>query len=294
LAIAALVYFGAGRYGQQAVYLETYIDESVQGLNVGSPVKYRGIELGTVEEISFVAAEYDIDAGSEEFVKYGRYVMVVIAVRENGLEAKNLHDIKELLKDLIDNELRIRLTSQALTGVSYLDTDYLDPAQYPKMKIGWEPKHLYIPSAPSVLSTFTASAEKAFQTLGKIDIEHLADLAQDLLESLNTAIADAKIDATSKVVLAMLGELRETNKQMQAVLMNEGGKSATLPAALGQLHMALASFNEIAAGGTDEVDEILDNINEISSNIRQLSEDIKEHPSKLMFGGAPAKSRTVK
>jgi len=54
LAVIALIILGEGTFFQKKVLLETYFKESVQGLDIGSPVKFRGVLIGNVEKITFV------------------------------------------------------------------------------------------------------------------------------------------------------------------------------------------------------------------------------------------------
>ena len=49
-----IIILGAGNLFQKNLILETYFDESIQGLDVGSIVKFRGVKIGTVKEITFV------------------------------------------------------------------------------------------------------------------------------------------------------------------------------------------------------------------------------------------------
>ena len=51
LVVAAVVVFGAGLLAQDKMYFETYFDESITGLSVGSPVEFRGVRIGQVETI---------------------------------------------------------------------------------------------------------------------------------------------------------------------------------------------------------------------------------------------------
>ena len=57
LAIAALVVFGAQHWNERTVPYFAYFDESVQGLDVGSPVKFKGVEIGSVKSIQLDLGE---------------------------------------------------------------------------------------------------------------------------------------------------------------------------------------------------------------------------------------------
>ena len=48
LAFAVLVWLGAGDWNRKTRTIVTYFDESVQGLEVGAALKFRGVPVGTV------------------------------------------------------------------------------------------------------------------------------------------------------------------------------------------------------------------------------------------------------
>ena len=50
---AALIAFGAGQFFRPRIYIETYVNASVQGVDIGSPVKFRGVQIGRVSAISW-------------------------------------------------------------------------------------------------------------------------------------------------------------------------------------------------------------------------------------------------
>ena len=51
--ILVLVIIGSGRWFERKVIIETYFKESVQGLDIGSKLKYRGVTIGEVTRITF-------------------------------------------------------------------------------------------------------------------------------------------------------------------------------------------------------------------------------------------------
>ena len=68
-----LVMLGAGRLFQSKIVMETYFNESVQGLELGSKVKYRGVIVGEVKSIGFTYTRYQQDKPMADRL---RYVMV--------------------------------------------------------------------------------------------------------------------------------------------------------------------------------------------------------------------------
>ena len=65
LIAATVVYIGGMRAAQHEFPAETFFDDSVSGLDVGSTVDLRGVRVGTVKRISFIGAEY-ADARPED------------------------------------------------------------------------------------------------------------------------------------------------------------------------------------------------------------------------------------
>ena len=54
LIVTAVIVFGAGKFLKKKIIIESYFDQSVQGLEVGAPLKFQGVQIGNVREIGFV------------------------------------------------------------------------------------------------------------------------------------------------------------------------------------------------------------------------------------------------
>ena len=177
--VAGIILLGGGTFFRQTEQAETYIDESVQGLDVGSPVKFRGVQIGRVTRIGFVRSEYR----GEGHPELERLVLVRFDLfpRTFGSAAS---EVEQEIKRSIERGLRVRLAQQGLTGTEYLEADFVAPENYPPLAITWEPNALYIPSAPSRLSQFTDAAEQVMRNLQKTDIAKLIDGATQLVEEL--------------------------------------------------------------------------------------------------------------
>ena len=75
--IAGVVILGAGLIGRSEVRFETYFDESVSGLTVGSAVELRGVRVGEVVQIGFLRDMYELSSEPNERRAAGRLVRVV-------------------------------------------------------------------------------------------------------------------------------------------------------------------------------------------------------------------------
>ena len=118
IAIIAIIVLGVGTVFQKKVMIETYIDGSVQGLDVGSPFKFRGVKLGSVEEITFVSNKYKFDRTSEKFLKYGQYIIVKASFEPTQDVTEN--EQRVFLERMIAKGLRVRLASQGKIGRAHV------------------------------------------------------------------------------------------------------------------------------------------------------------------------------
>jgi phospholipid/cholesterol/gamma-HCH transport system substrate-binding protein len=221
LILGGVVFFSAQAITKRVVYMETYLDETVQGLSVGSPVNYRGVQIGRVHQIGFVAADYGLGVSSPGFDKYGQWVRVVMSIDSVGPGRVAIGQFQEVLQTMVREGLRARLKSQALTGVSYLDTDYLDPDHFPLVELPWTPEYQYIPSAPSIMATLSRSAEDAFRRISNIDVEKLADAVAKLVVTAERAVNDAHVGELSRDVKRLVKTVQGAVQDAQVGQMRE-------------------------------------------------------------------------
>jgi len=209
LILAAVVVFGAGIFTQRKIYFETYFDESVSGLIVGSPVELRGVRIGQVEKVAFIRDEYKLSVGPAEAPKYEHYVMVLCSVLRDSLPETSDAQRLARLEAMLSRGLRVRLSSNILTGQAYLQADYLDPERFKVLEIAWKPRHLYVSSAPGELTTLKESVDKVLLRLQELDIDSLIEAVESVLVSVDKAIGDAKIADISENIQDLLADAKK-------------------------------------------------------------------------------------
>jgi phospholipid/cholesterol/gamma-HCH transport system substrate-binding protein/paraquat-inducible protein B len=273
--------------------IETYIDGSVQGLDVGSPFKFRGVKLGSVDEITFVGNIYNFDRTSEEYLKYGQYILVKAAFEPSQDVTEKEQRI--FLERMITKGLRVRLASQGITGVAYLEADYIDPEEFPPMEITWEPKTYYVPSVPSKITQLTESVETILEKLEEINVKGITDSLGETLSSMNKILDDVKMSKLTEQAGQLLAELRETNKKIKPLITDASetmdSVSKELPEILAQLKRTLRRFNHLVSNEEENIQVSTENVRLITGNLRDITENAKKSPSQFIFGQPPPRSQ---
>ena len=263
LILAAVVVFGAGLFKQEKIYFETYFDEAVSGLTVGSPVELMGVRIGQVENVAFVRDEYGLIGEPTAVSKYETYVAVLCSVPQENLPEVSHEQRIARLQNMISRGLRVRLASNILTGQAYLQADYLDPERFPVLEIGWKPKHLYVSSAPSTFATLKDSVDKVLYRLQEIDVEKLVAAVETLLISLDKAVEDVDAGGISQAAKALLAKAHSKVEELDTEKI-----SATVVKAIDSVDKAVVDANVPRL--SSEAQGLLAELRETNQNLKNL------------------------
>ena len=296
--VTFVIILGVGSIFRKNVYMESYLDESVQGLDVGSAVKHRGVKIGSVDEISFIQNEYALNEdndGQNNAYQYGRYVYIKMSI-PGIVKALPLTQIDQAIKQMIKQGLRVRLSSQGLTGTAYLEVDYLSPDKNPPLPITWQPKYHYIPSAPSTISRLSASLDTFFDKLESTDIRGLIINLNTLILTVNSEVEKAKLGELTSEGTVLIAELRKTNRELNAILATPEMKNAPkkLDQALSQLNTTTKRLDTILSSNQNDIGVAVENLRTASQDLKEVTGNAKKYPSMILFGEPPAKSQIWK
>ena len=229
LIVTAVIVWGAGLFTEDKIYFETYFNSPVTGLNAGSSILLMGVKTGQVEEVDFVPEVYDISIDPETVSRYEFYVRVLCSIsaeeskeRTGGLTNEQR---EARTRNMIQQGLRLRLASNFLTGQSYIEGVFVDPNRFPILPITWEPKHLYVASAPGEFSTIKESVDKILTRLEQIDTKRIGDLVEQLLVSVNDAIDDADVPGISKGIQSLVTNANQVITDADVPGISSGVKS---------------------------------------------------------------------
>lgn len=226
LIVCFIIFLGVSTLFKTQIIAETYFNESVQGLNIGSPVKYRGVNVGKVTKIGMVNELYGAD-GRPMPGQEGRYIYVQFSLTPQLAHSQHsTEDLQQLVNAYIQSGLRTTLATQDLVGNVFLSLNFVDdPKVAPLLPIAWTPEHIYIPSTPSTLSQLTDSISSIASNLNQIDFNKVAnDFDMAMLQVNTLAIkANQLINNEGKVwsdTFANLQQMSNNLNQMSNTLKN--------------------------------------------------------------------------
>jgi len=143
IATIAIMWLGISHYFEKGKLYAAYFDESVQGLNKDSPVKYRGVTIGRVESIG-VAPD-------------AKLIEVVMKVETDLKPGKNLV---------------AQLKSVGITGIMFVELDNKkesEPDYSPE--INFPSKYLVIATKPSDIKLYMEGLAKFLHEINSLNLK---------------------------------------------------------------------------------------------------------------------------
>ena len=271
--IAMILIFGSGQFFKKSFLLETYLKQSVTGLDTGASVRFRGVKIG---QVTFIGLSGDIYEKDVPFDERKQYVVVRMQIFGDKLT-------EEQIIDYVKNNLRARVKSMGITGVNYVEFDFSPGAnEQTSLSYNWEPQDPVIPSVPSQADEIISGVQKLVSTLNHMDIEATQKRLDDLLGNLNTMMA-----GDGKGNEGLIRSIKEMNIIMERIAkVTEKGELQIL---MHQLVGTMVDLRQTIASIQGDTSATIENLKQASENINEFSRIASQSPSSLIWSEPPPK-----
>ena len=279
-----IIWVGASRVLMKGSLYAVYFDESVQGLQVDSAIKYRGVEIGTVQSIG-VAPD-------------NRLIEVIMKIDlESNMQRQTIASLK----------------TAGITGIVFIELDRIAEGELSNSpKLHFKPDYPVIPSRKSEISRFLSDTSIIMQNIKDIDFKgisislkntalaienfaagkrinnimaNLESTSANLdktIASINKTIGQGKVDKTITEALGVMSDARsliqQTKKEIEALNLRE--KSDRTDAILSGIEKKTTTIS-------NNMEDTSENLRIASENIQRLSESLNRNPSQLIFSKPP-------
>jgi len=258
--LLGVVVFSTDAMRSPKYFLETYVNESVQGIDVGTPFKFRGVKIGNVSEIAMVSTEYETDK---------MYVMIRVALNDKQM-LEDTEAIPEQVRKQVKDGLRMKLVPQGITGLSFMEADYDPETDATPLQIDWEQKYTNIPLTPAMMTLLSRTIEHIAAELSTLDIEAIGNNVEGVTSNLN--IAAQNVEELTRNVAGASDE----------VIGNVKLAAADLPSVTSNLNTTTLLLGELVTESDRDVELILNNLRYITDDTRELIRMLKRHPGMLL------------
>lgn len=315
LAVIGIAALGSSQLFTTRTTFISYFDESANGLDVGAPVKFKGVPIGEVTGIKL-----RLDLSNETFQVPVQYAINLDPVTDTTGAPLDLDD-PSLLRRQIRNGLRAQLQLESIvTGKLYVNLTYVsdpDSAVYAEA----QSPHLEIPTELSPLAKLGEEASGLVTNLQRFDVtkinENLVSFlvnANDKLETLNVEEINRSVLATVESVQSVVesedvrtalqdlpkttARLRETLTETQQLVqridgtvdptakeLQETGKE--LRATLQRMRRTMKKVDQSLStdsGVGYQMNEALSNLADAAEALRVLIRSLEQHPSMFIRG----------
>jgi phospholipid/cholesterol/gamma-HCH transport system substrate-binding protein len=307
LVIFVVIWLGMSNYLEKGKFYVAYFDESVQGLDRDSPVKYRGVSIGKVYSIG-VAPDANL-------------IEVVLKI-ETGLK--------------LDNTIVAQLKSVGITGIMFVELEKKQPGDnLVSPENAFKATYPVIDTRPSDIKKIMDAINDILQEFKNMDINGVLVSLQSMLARFEQTLDDAQLKDLSREIQVTIRDIRSSMDPLNwtgtldsvgtaadniDVLSTEGRKT------IAKANTTLESYNRLAKENKDEIRALLsdlrtslDNINRLTGNsndlvlqsnreiislvgefrkslkeydkagknLNRFLEQIADHPSQLLLGKPP-------
>ncbi|MEN6508179.1 MAG: MlaD family protein [Smithella sp.] len=275
-----IIWVGASRVLMKGSLYAVYFDESVQGLQVDSAIKYRGVEIGTVQSIG-VAPD-------------NRLIEVIMKIDlESNMQRQTIASLK----------------TAGITGIVFIELDRIAEGELSNSpKLHFKPDYPVIPSRKSEISRFLSDTSAIMQNIKDIDFKgisgslkntalaienfvsdkrinnimaHLESTSANLdkiIASINKTVGQGKVDKAVTETLGVLSDARrligQTKKEIEALNLREKSD---------RTDVILTDIVKKSTTITNNLQDTSENLRIASENMQRLSDSLNRDPSQLIF-----------
>jgi paraquat-inducible protein B len=250
LIVVGVLIFGSGKFLAKKETYVMYFEGSVNGLNEGAPLVFRGVKIGSVTRILLVANTDDLSFRIPVFVDVERKHFTL-----TGDEALDLSP-KEQLVLLVARGLRAQLIAQSMvTGQLMVELDF--HRDKPAKLVAGDSEYLEIP-------TIRSGMDDLVKQIAEAPIE-------DILKKVLSAVDGIEKAVNSREVKKSLSSLEQTLKNLNKLVLNIDSRIEPL---ISTVEETVKDYGRLARNMDRQVEPVLSGIVETERHANKMVKNV--------------------
>ena len=291
LGFSAIMIFSSGKFFTEKNKYVLFFDGSVKGLDIGAPVSFKGVTVGSVTDIKLYIANEQFDLKIPIFIEIEPDRITDSPSFKKDPRGQTLKEYREELEEtgkimqlLIDRGLRAQLNTQSMvTGKLLIQLDFHPDT--PAKLVGLESDFQEIPTIPSTL-------DQIVKTIEELPIEEIADNVNSAVKGLDRLINSPEVEETIVSLNSALKEItklvRNVNGDLQPLTVSLKATLATTREALEKTEETITKlgdgFSDKAPIVSYELTQALRELTTAARSLKVLTDYLQQHPESLLRG----------
>ena len=302
IALAGLAVFGSGKLFRRTAQFVMVFGGSVNGLSVGAPVKFRGVQVGSVTKIMLSLPGMTLpELRIPVFIEIDQDLVSKLGGMINPAEPTSF-------AALIDEGLRAQLQLESIvTGVLFVELD-LFPGSPVNLFLPKESGYLEIPTQPTLLQEASQTGADLIAKLRDVDFDGLVTSIRDAARSVGDLAGSPELRQTLVAAREAMVSARDTlteirprvpqfasgvdsaSNRLQGSLKRFDATLGSLDTALGSLDTTLGSVNRLVDPSAPLVYQLTTTLTDLGTaakSVRELADYLDRNPSAIITGRSP-------
>jgi ABC-type transporter Mla subunit MlaD len=272
--IALILVFGSGQIFQKTFEVETYIKQSVTGLDNGASVRFRGVKVGQVISVGLTGEIYEKNVPLAERKEY-----VIVRMLING-------DPKQFIGEMsnfVSANLRAKVKTMGITGINYIELDFENKnTDHYLLAYSWKSEYPVIPSLPSPADEIFSGLQKVVTNLSALNLAETQQKFDSLVSNLNTVLAGS--GKGNQGIAQSVQELNTLLAKLNGVTSN-----AELELLTQELVASSVVLRQMLSSVQGDTATTIENLRQASEQLNDLTRIASRSPSSLIWGEPPAR-----
>lgn len=305
LAAVAIVYFGSAKLGGPRLKFVCLFDESVEGLQVGSKVTFKGVPIGEVTKILIRFEDHreaDAEDGSESRPTAGSLtsrlsaspiIPVVFEIDQSRVQSQFGLEIRDrqlsVHHENVEAGLRAKLkTSSLITGLLILDLDFYPnaalPADYAPTFDYDGVEHYIIPAEKSDLVALKEQFYTAIDRLSEVEFDQMGAKLNQLLETVESKIDAVDVENLNATIAEIRSAIERIDVKGPLESIEEAGAKIAEAAESLRAQLEAAELANVSTGLQETLkstSSAMDNVASTLSDQSQTKEELNRALGKI-------------
>jgi paraquat-inducible protein B len=285
LIIVGILVFSRGQFLSDKRVFVLFFEGSVKGLNIGAPVDFQGVQIGSVTDIRLHYLAKDHEFRTPVFIELEPARISEVDVRDATVDA----EIKErrLFKTLIERGLRAQLATQSLvTGQLFIQMVFRPDT--PVRLVGGVSEAPELPTIPTTMQQATQEAQELLKKLGELPLDQLFANVLGITEGLNRLVNAPETQGLVQALSGTTTELQELARHLNGgvgrLLDDIGGISKAAGSLVTDAQQLVRRVDGQVVPLSTNVKETLDVTRGAVKDTQQLIRQVDSRIGRLMDG----------